>query len=44
MKHLFKALSAFQQEVPTIHQGTKGYGYTYADLKTINDRDWETDL
>jgi len=35
MKNLYKSLAAFQQEVPAIHQGTKGYGYTYADLKTI---------
>lgn len=35
MKNLYKALAAFQQEVPAIHQGTKGYGYTYSDLKTI---------
>ncbi len=35
MKNLFKALADFQQEVPAIHQGTKGYGYTYSDLKTI---------
>lgn len=35
MKHLFKALAKFQQEVPTIHKGTKGYGYSYADLPTI---------
>lgn len=35
MKNLFKSLAAFQQEVPAIHQGTKGYGYTYSDLKTI---------
>lgn len=35
MKHLFKALAEFQQEVPTIHKGTKGYGYSYADLPTI---------
>ena len=35
MKNLFKALAGFQQEVPAIHQGTKGYGYTYSDLKTI---------
>jgi hypothetical protein len=35
MKHLFKALAGFQQEVPAIHEGTKGYGYTYSDLKTI---------
>ena len=32
---LFAALAAFQQEVPAIHEGTKGYGYTYSDLKTI---------
>ena len=32
---LYKALAAFQQEVPTIHKGTKGYGYSYADLPTI---------
>jgi len=35
MKNLYKSLAAFQQEVPAIHQGTKGYGYTYSDLKTI---------
>ena len=35
MKNLYKALAGFQQEVPAIHEGTKGYGYTYADLKTI---------
>lgn len=35
MKELFKALASFQQEVPTIHKGTKGYGYSYADLPTI---------
>ena len=35
MTNLFKALANFQQEVPTIHEGTKGYGYTYADLNTI---------
>lgn len=35
MKHLFKALANFQHEVPTIHKGTKGYGYSYADLPTI---------
>jgi hypothetical protein len=32
---LFTALAKFQQEVPAIHEGTKGYGYTYADLKQI---------
>jgi hypothetical protein len=35
MKNLFKALAAFQQEVPVIHKGTKGYGYSYADLPAI---------
>lgn len=35
MKNLFKALANFQQEVPAIHKGTKGYGYSYADLPTI---------
>tara|TARA_R110000772_G_C13145085_1_gene424397 strand:+ start:43 stop:579 length:537 start_codon:yes stop_codon:yes gene_type:complete len=37
MKNLFKALSQFQQEVPVIHQNTKGYNYTYADLKIVFD-------
>ena len=32
---LYKALAAFQQEVPAIHEGTKGYGYTYANLTQI---------
>lgn len=32
---IYKALAAFQQEVPVIHEGTKGYGYTYADLNSI---------
>jgi len=35
MKNLFKAIADFQQEVPTIHKGTRGYGYSYADLPTI---------
>jgi hypothetical protein len=35
MKHLFKALAEFQQEVPVIHKATQGYGYTYADLPKI---------
>jgi len=35
MKEIYKALAEFQQEVPVIHQGTKGYGYTYANLSTI---------
>lgn len=37
MKNLYKALAGFQQDVPTIHKGTKGYGYTYADLSQILD-------
>ena len=35
MKNLFKALADFQQEVPVIHKGTQGYGYSYADLPAI---------
>jgi threonine dehydrogenase-like Zn-dependent dehydrogenase len=35
MKHLFKSLADFQQEVPVIHKATQGYGYTYADLPKI---------
>lgn len=35
MKNLFKALANFQQEVPVIHKGTEGYGYSYADLPSI---------
>lgn len=35
MKNLFKALAEFQQEVPVIHKGTEGYGYSYADLTAI---------
>lgn len=35
MTNLFKALAAFQQEVPVIHKGTQGYGYSYADLPKI---------
>jgi hypothetical protein len=35
MKHLFKSLAEFQQEVPVIHKVTQGYGYTYADLPKI---------
>ena len=30
-----QAIAAFQQECPVILQGTKGFGYTYADLPTI---------
>ena len=35
MKNLFKALADFQQEVPVIHKGTQGYGYSYASLNQI---------
>ncbi len=35
VKTVWGALASFQQEVPTIHKGTKGYGYSYADLPTI---------
>jgi len=35
MKELFKALAAFQQEVPVIHKGKEGYGYSFADLPAI---------
>ena len=37
MKELFKALAEFQNEVPAIHQNTKGYNYTYADLNQVFD-------
>ena len=35
MKKLLKALSAFQNEVPTIHEETKGFNYTYSNLNSI---------
>ena len=35
MKNLYKALADFQQEVPVIHKGTQGYGYSYADLPKV---------
>lgn len=35
MKNIYKSLADFQNEVPVIHQNTKGYGYTYADLNAI---------
>ena len=35
MNNLFKALADFQQEVPVIHKGTQGYGYSYSDLPAI---------
>lgn len=34
-KNLFKAIAAFQNEVPVIHQESTGYGYSYANLNTI---------
>jgi hypothetical protein len=35
MNKLYTAIAAFQQEVPVIHKGTQGYGYSYADLPAI---------
>lgn len=35
MKHLFKSIAAFQQEVPVIAKNAQGYGYKFADLPTI---------
>lgn len=35
MNNLYKALAAFQQEVPVIHKDTQGYGYSYTDLPKI---------
>lgn len=37
MKELYKALAAFQQEVPNIYKNAKGYSYKFADLGEIND-------
>jgi len=37
MKNLYKALAAFQQEVPHIYKGTQGYSYKYADWGQILD-------
>lgn len=37
MKNLLKSLAAFQNEVPVIHEDTKGYNYTYSNLNTIFD-------
>jgi len=34
-KNILKAIANFQQEVPVIHKGTTGFGYTYADLPAI---------
>jgi len=35
MKNLYKALAEFQEEVPVIHEDTKGYNYTYSNINTI---------
>lgn len=35
MKHIYKAISGFQKEVPVIHKASTGYGYSYADLPDI---------
>lgn len=35
MKHLFKSLASFQQEVPILHKATQGYGYSYTELSDI---------
>lgn len=37
MKNLYKALAAFQAEVPNIYKNSTGYGYKFADLGEIND-------
>ena len=37
MKELYKALAAFQAEVPNIYKNSQGYGYKFADLGEIND-------
>lgn len=37
MEKIFKNLAAFQQEVPVVHKGTQGFGYSYADLPAIFD-------
>jgi hypothetical protein len=33
--NLLEALTDFRNDVPIIHEGTKGYNYTYANLNTI---------
>jgi hypothetical protein len=33
--NLYKALASFQQEAPSIHKGTSGYGYSYSSLPEI---------
>lgn len=37
MKNIYKALAAFQQDVPNIYKNSQGYGYKFADLGEIND-------
>ena len=37
MKELYKALAAFQAEVPNIYKNAKGYNYKFADLGEINE-------
>lgn len=37
MKELYKALAAFQQEVPNIYKNSQGYSYKFADLGEINE-------
>lgn len=37
MKSLYKALAAFQAEVPNIYKNSTGYGYKFSDLGEIND-------
>ncbi len=37
MKQLLKAIADFQEEVPVIHEETKGYNYTYSNINTIFD-------
>jgi len=34
-ENIYKSLASFQQECEVIHKGTKGYGYSYADLPAI---------
>lgn len=35
MKNLMKALAAFQQEMPPVHKGSSGHGYSYASLDEV---------
>jgi hypothetical protein len=36
-KNIYKAIAAFQQEVPTIHKATKAFKYSYANLPDVLD-------